>query len=62
MENETICNFEDIYYNIDGGVRSEQHTSKLLNDKSSKTSINCGCIYRYLFSWFFPSHINSLYK
>ena len=66
MENETSCNFEDIYYNMDGQsseqYTQEQHRKNLLNDQSSKRSISCSCIYNYIVSWFFPSHINSLYK
>ncbi len=66
MQKEATCNFEDIYYNMDENHSQqdtqEQHIKNLLNDQSSKTSINCSCIYRYLFSWFFPSHINSLYE
>lgn len=68
MERETSCNFEDIYYNMEGQTeqnKEQQDTNKLLHDQSSKTnmiSIYCTYIYNYLVSWFFPSHINSLYK
>ena len=66
MEKEASCNFEDIYYNMDENHiqqdTQEQHIKKLLNDQSSKTSIDCNCIYNYIFRCFFPSHINSLYE
>ena len=70
MEKEASCNFEDIYYNMDGQsseqqYSKEQHTSKLLNDQSSKTNIvsfYCSYIYNYILKCFFPSHINSLYE
>lgn len=67
MEKEVSCNFEDIYYNMDGQAEEpiEKHTNKLLHDPSSKTNIisfYCTYIYNYLISWLFPSHINSLYK
>lgn len=67
MENEATCNFEDIYYNMDGQTEndSKQHTKQLLDDTTSKMnifSIYCTYIYNYLMSWFFSPHINTLYE
>ena len=68
MEKESDFNFEDIYYNMDGQAEQpieEQHNKNLLHNQSSKPnifSIYCTYIYNYLFSWFFTSHINSLYE
>jgi hypothetical protein len=64
MEKEASCNFEDVYYNMDG-QSSEHHDKKLLHDQSSKMnsfSFYCNYIYNYIVRCFFPSHINSLYQ
>jgi hypothetical protein len=69
MERESSFNLEDIYYNMDGQTteqsNEEQHTKNLLQDQSFKTNIisfYCTYIYNYFISWFYPSHINSLYQ
>jgi hypothetical protein len=67
MERETTCNFEDIYYNMDGQTEkiTEQDNKKLLHGqtpKKSTISFYCSNIYNYLISWFFPSHIHSIYE
>jgi len=70
MEREADFNLEDIYYNMDGQANEEQpnqeqHNKNLLRTPSSKSntiSSYCSYIYNYLVSWFFPSHINSLYQ
>jgi hypothetical protein len=67
MVQEVACNFEDIYYNMDGQTDhdAKQHTNKLLHDPSSKKSmisVYCTYIYNYLMNWFFPPHLNTLYE
>ncbi len=69
MKKEASFNLEDIYYNMDGQATEkhieEQHTKQLLQDQSFKTNIisfYCTYIYNYFISWFYPSHINSLYQ
>ena len=67
MDREVTCNFEDIYYNMEGQTEhdAKQHTNKLLHEPSSKKSIisvYCSYIYNYVFRWLFPPHINALYE
>ena len=67
MEREASCNFEDIYYNMDGQTENDpkQDMNKLLHETSCKKSIISvyfNYIYNYLLRLFFPSHINNLYK
>lgn len=67
MEKETDFNLEDIYYNMDEQAEQhkEQYNKNLLHAPSSKPntiSSYCSYIYNYLFSCFYPSHINSLYQ
>jgi len=59
MEREADFNLEDIYYNMDGQANEEQPNP---SSKSNTISSYCSYIYNYLVSWFFPSHINSLYQ
>ena len=54
MEREVTCNFEDIYYNMEGQTETdvEKHTNKLLHEPSSKKSfisVYCSYIYNCLF-------------
>jgi hypothetical protein len=63
MEREVSCNFEDIYYNMDGQTEKEikQHSKQLLDDKSSTISFYCSYIYNNVISIFFPSRKQNIY-
>jgi len=61
MEREASCNFEDIYYNMDGQTENDpkQDTNKLLHEtscKKSMISVYCNYIYNYLLNCFSFQH------
>jgi hypothetical protein len=64
MEREVSCNFEDIYYNMDGQTEKDpnQHNTQLLNDKPSTISFYCTYIYNYVIGIFFPSRKDNIYE
>ncbi len=64
MEREVSCNFEDIYYNMDGQTEKDtkQHSTQLLHDKPSTVSFYCSYIYNNVIGIFFPSRKDNIHE
>jgi hypothetical protein len=64
MEREVSCNFEDIYYNMDGETEKDtkQHSTELLDDRPNTISFYCNYIYNYIIGIFFTSRKDNIYE